>query len=218
MLQGGDVEQTLGCRKLLAETLSGDPGRATFVDALWLRMKLLLRLLLFGVLTTTGVFAVSGPQSSKSLWIDAPGTGGSFRFSKWNPLNYRVDPTTVNMGSAQLTYKLPWSSGSVGRAGRLLEAGESSVTVATRAEAEELFLRVFQSRGTFRNTSGMSPSQIRADKFLFPNGKTGTYHFDDMLDAAGRVSGHGAGNAHGVLPHLQVHDFDGTIYRIFFGG
>ena len=142
---------------------------------------------------------------------------GSFKFSTWNPFNYTLDPTTFHTGGANFNYKIPWSRGAVGKAARLLEAGESSVTVATRAEAEELFLRVFQGRGPFRNTTGMSPVDVRNNKLIFPRGKTGTYHFDDLLDASGRVEGHGVENAHGGLPHLQIHDFKGKIYRIFFG-
>lgn len=38
-----------------------------------------------------------------------------------------------------------------------------------------------------------------------------------LLDDAGQVRGHSTGNAHGELPHLQIYDFYGTIYRIFFG-
>lgn len=46
--------------------------------------------------------------------------------------------------------------------------------------------------------------------------KKGTYHWDDLLDEQGRVVGHGSNNAHGTLPHLQIHDEDGNVIRIFY--
>jgi hypothetical protein len=42
------------------------------------------------------------------------------------------------------------------------------------------------------------------DKFLFPLGKKGTYHWD-LYDTQ-----------HGGIPHLQIHDEFGKIFRIFF--
>lgn len=52
--------------------------------------------------------------------------------------------------------------------------------------------------------------------------KEGTYHWDDAVDADGRMIGHGANNPHGEAPHLQAHtfgdsEFGGNIIRIFWG-
>ncbi|NEN87036.1 polymorphic toxin-type HINT domain-containing protein [Paenibacillus elgii] len=106
---------------------------------------------------------------------------------------------------------IPWSSKSVqGRATELIK-GANEVTVGSRSEAEELFLRLYQGKG-YTNTSGMSGSEAKN----FYGSKAGTYHWDDALDSSGRVSGHGSGNAHGELPHLQIHDESGSVIRIFF--
>jgi hypothetical protein len=53
----------------------------------------------------------------------------------------------------------------------------------------------------------MTGNMVRNDKFLFPNGKSGTYHWDF------------ADTMHGGVPHLQIHLFKeegGGIIRIFF--
>ncbi|NEC86492.1 hypothetical protein G3I71_11835 [Streptomyces sp. SID12501] len=108
---------------------------------------------------------------------------------------------------------IPWSSGSVSRASKSLTDGATSVTVKSRSEAEELFLRTYQGAG-YRNASGMDGVGTKQ----YYGTKRGTYHWDDQLGEDGRVLGHGAGNRDGDLPHLQVHTFDGPIVRIFWGG
>jgi hypothetical protein len=45
---------------------------------------------------------------------------------------------------------------------------------------------------------------VRNDRFLFPDGKMGTYHWD-LADTM-----------HGGMPHLQIHAFNGSTIRIFF--
>ncbi|MEV4924323.1 polymorphic toxin-type HINT domain-containing protein [Streptomyces roseoverticillatus] len=106
---------------------------------------------------------------------------------------------------------IPWSSGSVSRASKSLADGATSVTVKSRSEAEELFLRTYQGDG-YRNASGMDGVGTKQ----YYGTKRGTYHWDDQLGEDGRVLGHGSGNRDGDLPHLQVHTFDGPIVRIFW--
>ncbi|MHA4815195.1 polymorphic toxin-type HINT domain-containing protein [Streptomyces aculeolatus] len=106
---------------------------------------------------------------------------------------------------------IPWSSGSVSRASKSLADGATSVTVKSRSEAEELFLRTYQGEG-YRNASGMDSVGTKQ----YYGTKRGTYHWDDQLGEDGRVLGHGAGNRDGDFPHLQVHTFDGPIVRIFW--
>ncbi|SEE25912.1 polymorphic toxin-type HINT domain-containing protein [Streptomyces sp. Ag109_O5-10] len=106
---------------------------------------------------------------------------------------------------------IPWSSGSVSRAFKSLADGATSVTVKSRAEAEELFFRTYQGEG-YRNASGMDGVGTKQ----YFGTKRGTYHWDDQLGEDGRVLGHGEGNRDGDLPHLQVHTFDGPIVRIFW--
>ncbi len=48
-----------------------------------------------------------------------------------------------------------------------------------------------------------------------PN-KLKTYHWDDVLDADGRVVGHGLDNPHGHMKHLQIIDELGRKITIFF--
>ena len=111
-----------------------------------------------------------------------------------------------------------WSSAAVNQAARLLEAGEREVYVKTAEEAAELFIGVFQSRGSgpngraWKNTTGISKQETRN-----LHGTTnGTYHWDTGFDSDGVLLGHKANNPHSHTEHLQVHDFDGTIYHIFF--
>ena len=98
--------------------------------------------------------------------------------------------------------ELEWSSRSVAQAAKLLLRGAKEVTVKNQSEAEELFLGIFQEEG-FTNTTGMTTRDMK-DPFMFPEGKAGTYHWD-LEDTQ-----------HGGVPHLQVHDREGSIIRIFF--
>jgi hypothetical protein len=106
---------------------------------------------------------------------------------------------------------LPWGNAGARQAARAIEAGETSITVASRSDASEVVWRMFSSRG-FTNTTGRTGSDVR--KIL--GSKAGTYHWDEALDAAGRVAGHGADNVHGALPHVQIHLETGELIRIFF--
>jgi hypothetical protein len=93
---------------------------------------------------------------------------------------------------------IPWSSPDVRRAAETLRRGYTQVVVSTRAQAEELFRRLFQGRG-YRNTTGLSGREVRD---LFGE-KAGTYHWDPA-------------DAEWGAPHLQIHTFEGTVIRIFF--
>jgi len=108
--------------------------------------------------------------------------------------------------------EFPWSSGRVSSASRSLDQGATSATVRSRSEAEELFLGKYQGQG-YRNASGFDGVGTKQ----YFGEKRGTYHWDDELGPDGRVVGHGAGNADGDLPHLQIHTYDGPIIRIFWG-
>lgn len=106
--------------------------------------------------------------------------------------------------------KIPWSSGNVKSAASTLSNGAKSVTVKSRSQAEELFLGLYQGKG-FRNSSGFDGVGTKQ----YFGSKKGTYHWDDALDASGRVIGHGPGR-HGGMKHLQIHDEAGQVIRIFF--
>jgi RHS repeat-associated protein len=113
------------------------------------------------------VFLFAGPEA-----LAAKAPGWSVKLApKLNLLNYRPALGVLNgpFGFSSLTYRLPWSSGQVSRAARLLEGGQTSITLATRSQAEELILRLYHSQG-MRNTTGLSGSAVRSDKFLFPRG------------------------------------------------
>ncbi len=103
-----------------------------------------------------------------------------------------------------------WSSTRIAQAAKELLNGKTVIKVASRAEAEELFLGLFQGKG-FKNTTGMSAKE--AKDFI---GKASTYHWDDAVDDAGRLMNHSSSNAHGLMKHLQIHDETGKIIRIFF--
>jgi hypothetical protein len=96
---------------------------------------------------------------------------------------------------------MTYTSKRVSAAANLLNRGSKAVTVATQAEAEELYLTQYLSKG-YKNTTGLTTLDMK-DKFLFPNGKAGTYHWD-FYDTQ-----------HAGLPHLQIHDDQRNIIRIF---
>ncbi len=101
---------------------------------------------------------------------------------------------------ARDTREIKWSSKSVRDAAEALKQGRTEVTVANRSEAEELFLRYFQGDG-YRNTTGLSPKEVKG----FYRKKEGTYHWDEGDKAFPHE-----------MNHLQVHDFEGQIIRIYF--
>jgi RHS repeat-associated protein len=114
----------------------------------------------------------------------------------------------VKAGAAIFAGVLAFSRVGLKSIAKELASDTLEVTVRSQEEAAELFLRLFQGRG-YRNTTGMTGNMVRNDKFLFPNGKSGTYHWD-LADTM-----------HGGMSHLQIHLFKeegGGIIRIFFPG
>lgn len=103
------------------------------------------------------------------------------------------------------TAEIAFSSRAVARAAKELEAGATTARVATKSDAEELFLRLYQGAG-YRNTTGISGAETRN---LFGS-KAYTYHWDT-------AAGHGPLNPHGTGPHLQIHPPQGSTIRIFYG-
>ena len=96
-------------------------------------------------------------------------------------------------------------SKNVMRAEQALAAGKLEIGLEyglTQTEVEELFLRNYVTKG-YSNVTEFSSFEMK-DKFMFPKGKLGTYHWD-LFDTM-----------HGGVPHLQVHDDVGNILRIFF--
>ncbi|EBI9233732.1 hypothetical protein GLY36_07145 [Salmonella enterica] len=108
------------------------------------------------------------------------------------------------------------------KANRLLDSGETKVTVRSRSDAEQLFMDRYLGHN-YKNMTGEScPSTKNLMEYLTGNKtKSGSYHWDDIKDPSitkppYRVSGHGPGNPDGDLPHLQVHQHDGSVIHIFF--
>ncbi|HOV28356.1 MAG TPA: hypothetical protein PK566_18625 [Pseudobacteroides sp.] len=100
------------------------------------------------------------------------------------------------------TCEISWSSKQVQSAANRLQKGAKQITVRNRSEAEEIFLGIYQGKG-FKNVTGMDAT---SSKNLLGT-KKGTYHWDE---------GHGGGNPHDIA-HLQIHDENGDVIRIFYG-
>src|SRR5690606_28836200 len=77
---------------------------------------------------------------------------------------------------------IPWSSSAVGNAAKAIDEGATSITVASRSQAEELFLRKFQGHG-YRNATGFDG--VGTKRYF--GEKRGTYHWDDQIGSDGRV-------------------------------
>jgi hypothetical protein len=103
-------------------------------------------------------------------------------------------------GPGRTSRTLQWSSKTLRDSDKALDYGATNVTVASKAEAEELFLGRYQAWG-YRNTTGMSPAEAKG----FFGDKMGTYHWDV-----------GAGAYPHGMNHLQVHTYAGDVIRIFF--
>ncbi|MGY2112952.1 putative T7SS-secreted protein [Nocardia gipuzkoensis] len=136
-----------------------------------------------------------------------------------NPSSYPLNPTVWSDPLGLVPDGcIPWSDRRVADAARQLESGATSVRVASRADAEELFLRLFQGDG-YRNAGGFSgPGSKR-----FFDGLEGTYHWDDEIDPKnGSLLRHGPINTDGKYRHLQVHTLRESLWRagvvrIFWG-
>jgi hypothetical protein len=99
----------------------------------------------------------------------------------------------------------------LGRAARELEANGSTI-VKTREQAGELFYRLFGNQG-YRNATGFDGVGTKQ----YFGSKAMTYHWDELLDAAGNLAGHGPNNSDGLYRHLQIHLPDERVLHIFFG-
>jgi RHS repeat-associated protein len=108
---------------------------------------------------------------------------------------------------------IPWSTPTVRRAARELGEGATNVWVASRTEAEELFLRTFVGENPpYRNSTGMTSTE--ANRFF--DGRARTYHWDDQVDAEGRLLGHPQNDPNAQYRHLQVHT-DREVIVISYG-
>lgn len=86
-----------------------------------------------------------------------------------------------------------------------LKNGINNVRVGTRDDAEAIRQElVVNADGEFRNSTGYTGNMVRNNPEMFPNGKTGTFHWDYN------------DTQHGGMSHLQIHDFGGNIFRVFF--
>jgi hypothetical protein len=144
---------------------------------------------------------------------------GEYTHHKLTPFEYRstaedrgaVIATGVSLlGSAferigLKASEIGFSTRRVATAAKSLQSGASTIRVATKSEAEELFLRLYQGAG-YRNSTGMGGAEARR----YFGSKAGTYHWDT-------AAGHGPTNPHGSGPHLQIHTKEGPVVRIFYG-
>ena len=146
-----------------------------------------------------------------------------YAYCKNNPVTY-YDPSGYDDKCTQQSDKankkgqtvheneIPWSSGVVSDAARQLQRGQSSVTVKSRSQAEELFLRLYQGEG-YTNVTNMDA--MSAKNLL--SGKKNTYHWDDIFGSDGYLLKHGTDNPDAKMAHLQIHPEKGSVIRIFFG-
>lgn len=100
--------------------------------------------------------------------------------------------------------------GSAGQ-GRLCGVVDEFFTAVTsRSHASEVIWRLFSSQG-YVDATGRTGSDVR--KIL--GSKAGTYNWDEAINSAGRIAGHGVDNVHGELPHVQIHLETGELTNLF---
>lgn len=146
------------------------------------------------------VFFGNGSAGKNLLGLDVfaryyEGIPPDISFSRFDPKDF--------LKLYKVIRELEWSSRSVAEAAKLLLRGAKEVTVENRSEAEELYLGLYQKEG-YINSTGFSGKQVRENEWSFPDGKSGTFHWDTQ------------DTEHGGIPHLQIHDRDGNITRIFY--
>ncbi|WP_236941961.1 MULTISPECIES: RHS repeat-associated core domain-containing protein, partial [unclassified Escherichia] len=158
------------------------------------------------------LFRYYAPECGRFISQDPIGLAGGLNQYAYapNPLKY-IDPLGLTPCAV-----------SNQKANRLLDSGETKVTVRSRSDAEQLFMDRYLGHN-YKNMTGESgPSTKNLMEYLTGNKtKAGSYHWDDIKDPSVtkppyRVSGHGPGNPDGDLPHLQVHQHDGSVIHIFF--
>ncbi|MEL6865014.1 MAG: polymorphic toxin-type HINT domain-containing protein [Bacteroidota bacterium] len=87
---------------------------------------------------------------------------------------------------------------------------DTAVNVKTKAEADALLNEAFPDYQKVNGVGPQSPSGIRKKRKMERFKKGGAYHKDYHIDpATGRVKGHGANNAHGTYPHINIKRKDG---------
>jgi RHS repeat-associated protein len=114
---------------------------------------------------------------------------------------------------------LGWSSKSLKVAEAELNVGKTEVWLKTQSEAEELFLRRFQSEG-YRNSEGFTSTAARD----FFSQEKGFYHWDVEFETIQLENGgikewlkqHALNNKHGADPHLQIEPKTGPRIYIFW--
>lgn len=117
------------------------------------------------------------------------------------------------------TPDIPWSNGSVKRASDALDRGATSVTVNSRAEAEELFLGKYVGQG-YRNAEEFNSATAKTH-FRKTKEPEKYYHWDDtpVSDIKTRkvtMANHDPSDPHGDHPHLQLHPVKGEVIRIYW--
>ena len=158
----------------------------------------------------TGTYGLVNQGKQPTLNSLAKNYGGSESNAFFKPmmskdtLNNQIGGGQLGSISEQQTFnssvkEVPWSSKSVRDAVKSLEMGQTEVRVASRMEAEELFLGRYQGNG-FKNTTGMRPTEAKN----LVGKKEGTYHWDIGKDAYPHEAS-----------HLQIHE-GVDIIRIYF--
>lgn len=143
------------------------------------------------------------------------------RFISQDPMGLMGGENLYAYASNPTKWLDPWGlcGTTANQAGKALDGGAAKVTVKSREEAQKLFMERYLGQG-YRNMTGESgPSTKSLMEWLTGRStKSGTYHWDDIMDPAnpGRVMGHGPDNVDGAMPHLQVHELGGKVIHIFF--
>jgi RHS repeat-associated protein len=131
--------------------------------------------------------------------VEFKGAGQVYNFTVAGNHNYFVgDLRLLTHNGVCDPTKLPLSTQS--QAQKLLVKGATDVKVLTRAEADALRVNNFTGKG-YQNTSGLNGNMVRNS---LPNGKRGTFHWDY------------GDTQHGGMPHVQIHDANGNIFKIWF--
>jgi hypothetical protein len=114
---------------------------------------------------------------------------------------------------------IKWSSPSVRRASEALDRGEISVTVKSRAEAEEIFLGRYVGDG-YRNAEEFNSATAKKH-FRKTKEPENYYHWDDtpisnIKTRKVTMANHDPADPHGDHPHLQLHPTKGEAIRIYW--
>jgi RHS repeat-associated protein len=152
-------------------------------------------------------------------WVDPLGLNGC------PGAGDKADPSVNPAGKAKVDTKeppvpdIPWTSPSVKRASDALDRGATSVTVNSRAEAEELFLGKYVGEG-YRNAEEFNSATAKTH-FRKVRNPEDYYHWDDVpvSDIKTRkvtMANHDPSDPHGDHPHLQLQPTLGKAIRIYW--